>query len=450
VVEAGRRIPVAGAVAALWAEGRLETQTLADAAGAFRIEGVPAGRYELRVDKPGYQLARRVVALAEGQTARTEMGLAGAGAITGRVLWQGARPVALAAVHGVRDGVVMATTHTRGDGWYRLSKVPPGTYDVVVHSRRYGAMNAPGVEVDGDEAAQDVAFEEARAPSPLSGRALAQGLRDIWAYRHLVYNLVRRDMRTRYKESMLGLLWSMLLPLATIGIYTFVFKYVWTTTRMPNYSIFLFCGLVPWLYFNQSMSDACNAVLSNRAVLTRVRMPPAVLPMAVVFQNLVHFMLMLLVFMIVLMFIPVHFYLPVVMLPLLIVLQIMLNMGLAFFLAALNTFYQDVGYAVGVVLQFMLFLSPILYPAGTVLRRVQNSSLPDWLFPVYMLNPVATLTTSYRDIFLGRIVEGTIEEFVPVFPHTQWVALLAVEAVIALVAGYVFFIKSQDRFTDVL
>jgi len=451
VIEAGHGTPVAGAAAALWAEGRLLLQVLTDAAGAFRVKGLSPGRYEVRADKPGYRLARRAAQLEAGQKAEIELALTGTGSIAGRVLWN-SHPVANAAAHAVREGVVMGVARTRADGAYHLADLPPGRYDLVAQTPRLGAAGTQGFSVEGGEVTQDVVFEAVRAPSPLSGRALRQGLAEIWAYRHLVYNLVLRDMRTRYKASALGLLWSMLLPLAMIGIYTVVFKYIMPMRggEMHNFTMVLFCALVPWLYFMSCVGDSCSAILSNGEMIRRVRVPPAVFPMAVVFQNMVHFFLMLIVFVVVLQFVPVHFFLPVIMLPVLVLLEVVLLVGLAFFLSALNTFYHDVAYVVSVLLNFLLFLSPILYPAGGVLEKMRSYHMPEWLFSVYMLNPVAILTASYRDIFLGRIVHYHLDEFVPVFPHAHWVLALAVEAAVILVAGYAFFIKSQSRFSDVL
>jgi lipopolysaccharide transport system permease protein len=441
---------IAGALVGLWADNVLQTQSVTTTTGAFSLVSATAGQFELRIEKAGYHAVSQQVQLEIGKQSELRVSLVGAGALSGNVRWREERPLSGVAVHAVRKGTVLAVARTLSDGSYRLADLPPGGYDVVAFHPRFGATVNTGFEVDGAEASALISFEEIRAHSAWSFATLLKSIKDIWAYRHLLLNLVRSNLRTRYKESVLGLIWSMLLPLAMIGIYTLVFKVLWAATQMPNYTMFLFCGLMPWLYFSQSLGDACSAISGRGNLLKRVYIPPAILPMAVVLQNLVHFFFMLAVFLVVLRLIPVHFYLPAIFLPVLIILQIILNMGLAFFVSALSTFYHDVTYAINILLSFMMFLSAIFYPAWSVLNRLQASHKPTWLFTVYMLNPVATLATSYRDIFLGRIMKGTLEEFVPVFPHPHWILLLAAEAVIFLVGGYIYFVKSQNRFTDVL
>lgn len=231
-------------------------------------------------------------------------------------------------------------------------------------------------------------------------------LREFWKYRELLLTFVVRELRIRYKNSVLGFFWSILNPLVTVLVMTLVFKYV-MGQQVANYSAYVLAAYLPYMFFQLSLMDSSQSILQQIPLLKKIYFPREILPVGSVLANFAHFILAMSVFFVYLLFVWIlnpgenPFRATVIWLPLLMLMQLALTLGLALIISALNTFYEDVKYLVSVGLYLLFFLSPIVY----FIEQVYNApGIPDehryTVYFLYNLNPIAMLMTAYRKIML--------------------------------------------------
>ncbi len=264
-------------------------------------------------------------------------------------------------------------------------------------------------------------------------------LRETWAYRDLLRNLVARDLKTRYKRSVLGFAWSFLNPLFMVMIFTVVFTVIAKAQNVPNYPLFALCGLLAWNFLAGSVSGAARSIVGNAHLIDKVYFPRELLPISVVFSNLINFVLSLVVFFVLLLLFRVPLSWWVLSLPIIIAVQFVLVVGLALIVAALNVFYRDVEHVLDVGLLAWFFLTPIFWELELLPNKLPlpwgGSGVDVWLLE-YRLNPMASLVTDYRYILLYDY--GIIR-------HT--VVPLAV-GLVCLVVGWYFFRRNAHRFAE--
>jgi len=267
-------------------------------------------------------------------------------------------------------------------------------------------------------------FRELKAglTQPLSGQSYLY-LRD------LLRELVARDMKLRYRDSVLGWAWSLLNPLAQLLVFGFVFRFV-LPLNIPNYTSFLFIGLLAWSWFQASLMGAATVIVDGRALIRRPGFPALILPLVSVVANMVHFLLALPIVFLFLWFTGVSLQLPVILLPLLVLLQAFFTLSIAYFLATFHVSFRDTQHLVGVGLLLFFYLTPIFYDTGTI---------PDRFLFVYRLNPVLHLLEGYRDVLLYGV-------------WPSWGGLAAVTAVTAvfLLVGINLFQNASYRFVEEL
>ncbi|MBI3456853.1 MAG: ABC transporter permease [Candidatus Rokubacteria bacterium] len=262
-------------------------------------------------------------------------------------------------------------------------------------------------------------------------------LAELYRFRVLILTLVLRELRARYRGSFLGFLWSFLNPLLLMLVYVLVFA-VYLRVPMEHYAIFLFTGLLPWLWFSSSLGHATGVIVGSGALVKRILFPAEVLPLVSVLSNLVNFLLSLPLLFLFLLAFGVRPGPMLAFLPLLLTLQLLLTVGLALPLAALNVYLRDVEQILSNVLVLLFFLSPILYPVSTVpasLRLGDLLTIP--LRPLYFLNPVAGLVQGYQNIiFFGRE------------PHWIHLGMVTAFAVVAFWGGYWVFDRLRDSLAE--
>lgn len=263
-------------------------------------------------------------------------------------------------------------------------------------------------------------------------------LRELVRYRELFFTLVARDLKARYKRSILGFFWSLLNPLAQIATLTVVFKMV-MRIGPPNFGPFLFAAFLPWSFFQLAVMDASTAVPLNVQILKRVYFPREILPLANIGSNLVHFLLAMgVLFAYLILWVHVSLsWSQLLYLPLIVFLQTLLVAGVGLAVSCASVYYQDVHYLVTVGLNLLYWASCIFYPlysyeqGGTVVRGLADS--PFWF--VAWLNPLVPLVTLYRQAILtnaevpdgGMGVEGYL------------LLRLAFFAVASFLGGYALF-----------
>ena len=268
-------------------------------------------------------------------------------------------------------------------------------------------------------------------------------LRELYRYKDLVAQLVVRDLKVRYKNSVLGFFWSLANPLIQVATITIVVKYV-LGLQIPNYSAYLLVGFLPWVFFQMALLDSSQVILLHRELLRKVYFPREVLPISVAIANLIHFALALVVFFLYLLFYWIFLHgapiqISALMLPLLVAMQFLLILGLSFFISCLNVFYEDVKYLLTALLGVLFYLTPVMYPAELVYTHFAGP-YERLLYVLYLLNPVSMLTDAYRKALLPPFEGGLRGAEVHALPLDY--GMLAIAAVVCLliaIAGYRFF-----------
>lgn len=263
-------------------------------------------------------------------------------------------------------------------------------------------------------------------------------LRELWQYRELIYNLVARDLKVRYKSSILGIAWSWLNPLLMMAVYTVLFTIVLRHDNIAHYPVFLLCGLLPWQFFSDSTLQATGSIVNNAHLIKKVYFPREILPISVVLSNLVNFIIALPVFFVLALVFGVSPTAWGLLLPVTILIQVAFTIGLGFILATLNVFYRDTRIILNVIMLAWFFLTPVFYPIQDVPQVVEvwgitfNAQL--WL---RRLNPVASFVASYRDLLYWGAPTGL-----------DFLLRTAVTALIVLVVGYLVFLRYSSRFGE--
>jgi lipopolysaccharide transport system permease protein len=254
-------------------------------------------------------------------------------------------------------------------------------------------------------------------------------LREIWEARDLLRALVGREIKVRYKQSLLGVAWAMLTPTAMMLVFTFVFtRVVRIDTGETPYAIFAYVGLLPWTFFAQSLTTATLSLVGNFTLVTKIYFPREVFPFAAVGARMVDFFSASLV-LVGLMF---YFSVPVswtilLAAPILLV-QILFTLGLALLLSLGNLFYRDVRYIVELVVMLWMFATSVIYPIPTTDPTITA---------LLALNPMNTIITSYRT----AVLDGQVPELVPL-------ALVGLFSLVFLVFVWRFFHRSEPLFAE--
>lgn len=259
---------------------------------------------------------------------------------------------------------------------------------------------------------------------------MGRQLRELLAYRELIRQIVARDLKVRYKRSMLGFLWALLEPLTLMLIFTVVFAFI-IRIQVEHYPVFLLSGLLAWNFLSTSIAHASTSILAHPGLIKKIYFPREVFPVATVLARLVNFLLSLsLLFPLLVAFGIWPHPLALLAFPLVFAIQLAFVIGLALTVSALNTLYRDVGFILEFVLMGWFYLSPVLYPLSLV---------PPALHPFYMLNPMAILITAYREILL----QGQL-------PSPGSLALAAAMAGAMLLAGLSVFRRLEPRYAEIL
>ncbi len=267
---------------------------------------------------------------------------------------------------------------------------------------------------------------------PSSGLA-ALNLRDLWVYRELVFFMIWRDIKVRYKQTALGAAWAVLQPVLTMLVFNFLFGNI---AKLPTdggipYPIFSYTALLPWGLFATALNSASRSLTSNQNMITKTYFPRLVLPMASVLGGLLDFAIAFVVL------IGMMFYFGITpgihaiwALPLFILLSIVTALGVALWLSAINVQYRDVGYALPFLSQFWMFVTPIAYSSSVISERWQM---------IYALNPMAGVVNGFRWALLGV---GN--------PPDMLIGISAAISVLVLLSGLVYFRNMERTFADTI
>lgn len=257
---------------------------------------------------------------------------------------------------------------------------------------------------------------------------MIERLVNLYNYRELIRNLVIRDLKIRYKNSVLGILWSLLNPILMTLVFSVVFTLM-LRRNIENYPVFFLCGYLPWGFLSSSLGGATGSIVGNAQLIKKVYFPREILPIAEVLSNLVNFLVAMLVLFAMLLIFRIQLTPAVLMLPLIILAQTIFILGLVLLTSIANVFYRDTQHILGPLIQAWFFLTPVFYSIKTlpesseILGMTVNIQL--W---VRRLNPMASLVASYRDILYWGTPTG-----LDFFLRT------AITCVVVLVIGFLVF-----------
>jgi lipopolysaccharide transport system permease protein len=259
-----------------------------------------------------------------------------------------------------------------------------------------------------------------------------QNLARLARYRGLIQSLVARELKARYRGSVLGFFWSFINPLLLLGIYTFVFKYVMPAAvkGADPYPLFMFCGILPWTWFASSLMESSGVLISGGNLIKKVLFPAEILPIVTVTANMVHFFLalpILATFLIV-------YKAPLTVgellwFPVVVAVQFLFTLACALILSALTVHFRDIRDLLQNLLTLWFFATPIIYPymfAPEIAKRFVN------------LNPFAHLAISYQEILF----------FPGPFGHWKWLVALGLASAVLFLAGYWLFDRLRDSFAE--
>jgi lipopolysaccharide transport system permease protein len=266
---------------------------------------------------------------------------------------------------------------------------------------------------------------------PTTGLA-ALNLRDLWVYRELVFFMIWRNLKVRYKQTLLGAAWAIIQPLMTMIVFNFIFGNV---AKVPTddipYPIFSYTALLPWGLFTTALNQASRSLTTNQNMVTKIYFPRLVLPISSVLAGLVDFAIAFVIL------IGLMFYYGVTpawnvlwTLPLFLLLSIVTALGVALWLSAINVQYRDVNYALPFLTQFWLFITPVAYSASVISERWQL---------VYSLNPMAGVVNGFRWALLGA---GSGPDM------ALWVSVFI--SLVILVSGLFYFRNMERTFADTI
>lgn len=263
---------------------------------------------------------------------------------------------------------------------------------------------------------------------------MIQRIKEIYEYREMIFRLVRKELRGRYKGSVLGFLWTFLNPLLQLLVYTMVFSVI-MRSDIEQYYLFLFVALVPWLFFSSALTGGSTSIINSSDMIKKIYFPREVMPIAYITSSFVNMLLSFVVIFGVLLVtgygisLTALLYLPIIML-----VEYVLCLGITLLVSALTVYLRDLAYILGIISMAWQFLTPVMYPQSQV-----EDVLPDTLLKIWNLNPMTPVINAYRDILYYKTA-----------PQLETLAAAVGLGVLVLVIGEVVFVKLQKGFAEEL
>ena len=253
---------------------------------------------------------------------------------------------------------------------------------------------------------------------------------NIYRYREMLINMVRRDLRGKYKGSILGFLWTFINPLLQLVVYTIVFSNI-MRMGVSNYEIFLFVALIPWMFFSTSVLSGAGSIIYNQSLVTKIYFPREILPLSVVTSNFINMIYCSVIVLAVVLFYHMNLNLEVwFILPVIAFIEYILVIGIVLIVSALTVYVRDLEHILGIIIMAWQFLTPVMYP---------ESFVPSQYQAILYLNPMTPIIISFRDVlYYGKmpVVENLVYAFL-------W-------GLIIFICGFLLFGKLQKDFAEEL
>ena len=259
---------------------------------------------------------------------------------------------------------------------------------------------------------------------------MVRNLRELYQYRALLWSLTLRELKARYRGSVLGFLWTFLNPTLLMIAYALVFG-VFMKQQLESYVFFLFIGLLPWIFFSTSVGAGASSISDRRDLLTKVRFPAQVLPATVVATNLCNYVFSLPLMFVLGIYFGVWPSWHVVVYPIVLGIQILFTLALAYFVSALNVRFRDLQHILANVLTLWFFVTPVLYTSSRIPERFREQFI--------LLNPMAAVVTSYQSIFYDHQL-----------PASGPLVLVGLESLVLLWLAALVFDRRREDFAELV
>lgn len=254
-------------------------------------------------------------------------------------------------------------------------------------------------------------------------------LAELWQHRELLLAFVKRDVTSRYRQTIVGGSWAIIQPFTTMIVFSFFFgKLANIPSDNVPYPIFSYAGLLLWTYFSAALSSASNSLVSSSSLITKVYFPRLIIPLASTLYGLVDYLVASIILIFMMLYYQVSFSPLLLLLPFIMLITWLLASGFGFFFSAINVVYRDVRYALPFFIQLWLYVTPIIYPSSVAGRF----SFIIWL------NPLSGLVEAHRAIILNNPI------------HWPGIILSLIYAILAFVLGAIFFNHIERKFADVI
>lgn len=253
--------------------------------------------------------------------------------------------------------------------------------------------------------------------------------KELYNYREFLKTSIKKEFRGKYKKSFLGVLWSFLNPLFQLLIYALVFPFI-LRMNVDNYTMFLIVALMPWTFFNSTIIQSAASIVSNGGIIKKVYFPREILPISTATSNLINFLITGIIVIAALLISGIGIGTSIFMLPLIIIMQYILQLGLSFIFSSITVYIRDVEYIINIFMMLMFYLCPIVY---------SSDMIPDKFLPIFKLNPMFHIIEYYRTILYDKQV-----------PNMSNVFILFIMCFAILIIGYLIFQKCKKRFAEEL
>ena len=253
--------------------------------------------------------------------------------------------------------------------------------------------------------------------------------KELYNYRELLRTNVKKEIRGKYKGSFLGVLWSFVNPLLMTLVYAIVFPFLLRGSQ-PHYTTFIVIAILPWNWFTATISQGTSTILANGGIIKKVYFPRAILPISIVTSGLVNFIISCLIILLFLIFSGIGFSPYILLLPLIVILQYILQLGIILITGSINVYIRDLEYIINFFIQMLFYATPVLYSMSMFPKKIQ------WLL---RLNPMTTIIESYRDIFFYKQA-----------PNFAMLGYVFVISVVILLVGSLVFKKLEKGFAEEL
>jgi lipopolysaccharide transport system permease protein len=254
-------------------------------------------------------------------------------------------------------------------------------------------------------------------------------IKELYDYREMISNLVRKDLKVRYKGSVLGFLWTFLNPLLQLIVYTIVFSTI-MKMDIDKYYIYLFVGLIPWIFFTTSIQVGASSIMMNKDLIKKIYFPRIILPIVTVNSAFMNMLYSMVVVLLTVLIGGVGFNKYMIFLPVVMIIQYILVLGMTFIFSALNVFFRDLEYILNIVIMMWFYLTPVVYKIDMIPKK--------YLFLFY-LNPMTGILDFYRNILYYKRM-----------PSFNSFGGILIYGIIMIVIGYFVFEKLQKNFAEEL